>query len=107
MASPQFVLERIDLQANSHWSLDTDRETWVLVIEGNGRIGSTKTTVGDAVSVEADSAGIEVGPGGMSCLIAYPGPDPIASLLQDSAGRTTKSAVVHAPTSRNTIEVQT
>jgi mannose-6-phosphate isomerase len=111
VANLHFILERIDLQANSRWALDTDRETWILVIEGSGRIGSTATSVGDAIFAEADSAGIEVGPEGMSILIAYPGPDPIAALLQDCAERTTKSAVasgvVHAPTSSRIIEVQT
>ena len=34
IASPHFVLERIDLPANSNWSLDAKRETWILVIEG-------------------------------------------------------------------------
>ena len=34
IASPHFVLERIDLPANSNWALDADRETWILVIEG-------------------------------------------------------------------------
>ncbi|MBI5265542.1 MAG: class I mannose-6-phosphate isomerase [Bradyrhizobium sp.] len=111
VASPHFVLERIDLQANSHWALDTDRETWILVIEGNGRIGLTNTTVGDVIFVEADSSGIEVGPDGMSGLIAYPGPDPIASLLQDCAGRTINSAgtsaAAHSPKSSKIIEAQT
>lgn len=92
VASPQFVLERVDFQANSQWALDTDRETWILVIEGKGRIGRTNATMGDAIFIEADSARIEVGPDGMSGLVAYPGPDPMVSLLQDCTGRTTKSS---------------
>ena len=81
------------------------------MIEGSGRIGSINTAVGGAIFVESDGVSIEVGPDGMSSLIAYPGPDPIASLLQDCAGRTTKSAaasaVVHSPTPSRIIEVQT
>jgi mannose-6-phosphate isomerase len=92
IASPHFVLERIDLPANSNWALDTDQEAWILVIEGHARIGQTNTTVGDAIFVEADRAGIEVGPDGISGLIAYPGPEPAISLLQDSGERMTKSA---------------
>lgn len=111
VTSPHFVLERIDLPPNSSWVLDTDRETWILLVEGNGRIGSMKATVGDAIFMEADSAGIEVGPDGMSGLIAYPGPDPIAALLQEGAGRTTKSAgkstAVHALKASELIEVKT
>ncbi|MDA9534093.1 class I mannose-6-phosphate isomerase [Bradyrhizobium sp. CCBAU 25338] len=91
VASPQFVLERIDLQPNSHWALETDRETWILVIEGRGRIGRTNATMGDAIFVEADSAGIEVGPNGMGGLVAYPGPDPLVSLLLDCTGRMNRS----------------
>jgi mannose-6-phosphate isomerase len=92
IASPHFVLERIDLPANSNWALDTDQEAWILVIDGHARIGQTNTTVGDAVFVEADRAGIEVGPDGISGLIAYPGPEPAVSLLQDFGERMTKSA---------------
>jgi mannose-6-phosphate isomerase len=83
--SPHFVLERIDLQANSNWMLRADRETWLLVIEGQARVGLTNTAVGDAIFVETDRASIEVGPEGMSGLIAYPGPDPVVSLLHPSA----------------------
>jgi mannose-6-phosphate isomerase len=92
VSSPHFVLERIDLQANSNWTLDADRETWILVIEGRARIGLINASVGDAVFAEADRAGIEVGPDGTSCLIAYPGPDPTLPLLRDSGEQTTKSA---------------
>ena len=35
IASPHFVVERIDLPANSNWALDAERETWFLVIEGH------------------------------------------------------------------------
>ncbi|SHL06052.1 mannose-6-phosphate isomerase [Bradyrhizobium lablabi] len=103
IASQHFVLERIDLSPNSNWALNTDRETWILVIEGSGRIALTDTTVGDAMFIEADRTGIEVGPDGMSGLVAYPGPDPIASLLQDGGART----AVYSPKSNEIVEVQT
>jgi mannose-6-phosphate isomerase len=103
VASPHFVLERVDLSANSNWALNADRETWILVIEGSGRIASTETIVGDVMFVEADRTGIEAGPDGMSGLVAYPGPDPIASLLQDGGART----AVHSPKSNEIVEVQT
>src|ERR1700733_455257 len=54
IANPHFVLERVDLAANSNWTLEADRETWILVTEGQARIGVTNTTVGDAIFVEAD-----------------------------------------------------
>ena len=110
IANPHFVLERIDLPANSVWALNADQETWILVIKGHARIGLTNTTLGDAIFVEADRAGIEVGPDGMSGLIAYPGPDPVISLLQDSGERMTESAGTSAspsPKSNEIVEAQT
>jgi mannose-6-phosphate isomerase len=110
IASEYFVLERVDLSANSNWALNTWQETWILVIEGNGRIGLTDTTVGDAMFIDADRTGIEVGPDGMSGLVAYPGPDSVASLLQDCGARTTKSSgtrAVHSAKSNEIVEVQT
>src|ERR1700716_1642863 len=110
IASPHFVLERIDLPAYSIWALNADQETWILVIKGHARIGLTNTTLGEAIFVEADRAGIEVGPDGMSGLIAYPGPDPVISLLQDSGERMTESAGTSAspsPKSNEIVEAQT
>ena len=110
IANPHFVLERIDLPANSIWALNADQETWILVIKGHARIGLTNTTLGEAIFVEADRAGIEVGPDGMSGLIAYPGPDPVISLLQDSGERMTESAGTSAspsPKSNEIVEART
>jgi len=110
IASQHFVLERVDLPANSNWALNAEQETWILVIEGNGRIGLTDTAVGDAIFIEADRTGIEVGADAMRTLIAYPGPDCVASLLQDCGARTTKSAgtsAVHSPKSNEIVEAQT
>jgi mannose-6-phosphate isomerase len=110
IASPHFVLERIDLSAASNWTLHANQETWILVIEGQARIGLTNAIVGDAIFVEADYAGIEVGPDGIICLIAYPGPDPVISLLQDPGERMAKSAgtpSVRSPKSNEIAEAQT
>jgi mannose-6-phosphate isomerase len=110
VASPHFVIERIDLPANSNWALDADQETWILVIEGHARVGLTNMTVGDAVFIEADRTGIEVGPDGMRGLVAYPGPDPVVALLQDTGDRMAKSAGTHAllsPKSIETVKAQT
>ena len=82
IASPHFVLELIDLPANSSWVLNAEQETWMLVIEGHATIGSIGASVGDAVFAEADRADIEVGPTGISALVGYPGPDPTMSLLE-------------------------
>lgn len=105
VANPHFVLEHVDLAAGSNWTLDANRETWVLVIEGRARIGLTDAKIGDAVFVEADSAGIEPGPDGAGCLIAYPGPDHVVSLLQESGVRMTTSAGTPAARSPASIEI--
>jgi mannose-6-phosphate isomerase len=110
VASPHFVIERIDLRPNSNWALDAGQETWILVIEGSARIGLTNKTVGDVIFVEADSAAIEAGPNGTSALIAYPGPDPVISLLHGSGARMTESAgtsAAHSPKSNEIVEART
>ncbi|MEA2941911.1 MAG: mannose-6-phosphate isomerase [Bradyrhizobium sp.] len=110
IANPHFVLERVDLPANSNWTLEADRETWMLVTEGQARIGATNTAVGDAIFVEADRAAIEVGPDGLNGLIAYPGPDPVMPLLRGSGEQMTKSAGTSAQRSLKSneiVEVQT
>ena len=109
IASPHFVIEQIDLQANSSWTLNADQETWILLTEGRARIGSIDASVGDAIFAEADRAGIEVGPDGMSGLIAYPGPNPTLALLQESGEQMTNSAgtsAVRSPKSNEIIEAQ-
>jgi mannose-6-phosphate isomerase len=110
IASPHFVLERINLPANSTWTLTADKETWMLVIEGFAKIGATNTSVGDVIFVEADHAIIEVGPDGISGLIAYPGPDPVISLLQEAGEQMIKSvgtSALRLPKSNEIVEAQT
>jgi mannose-6-phosphate isomerase len=85
IGDPHFVLERVNLPAHSIWALNACQETWIVAIEGQARIGLINTAIGDAVFVEADRVDIEVGPDGISALVAYPGPDPVLSLLQNSA----------------------
>ena len=109
VASSHFVLERIDLPANSNWALNADRETWILVIDGGARIGPMTVSAGDAVFAAAYRGGIEVGPAGMRGLIAYPGPDPIVPLLQESGEQMTKYAgtsAAHSPNSNEIVEAQ-
>ena len=105
IANPHFILERIVLPANSNWTLKADQETWILVTEGQARIGVTNTIVGEVIFIEADRAGIEVGPDGMSGLIAYPGPDPVMSLLRGSGEQMTKSAGTSAQRSHKSNEI--
>jgi mannose-6-phosphate isomerase len=96
-ASPYFVLERIDLAANTSWALNTDRETWFLVLKGHAAIGLAAASVGEAIFIGDDITSIEVGAGGFSGLIAYPGPDPIPSLLQALAEHSIRSTTFSLP----------
>jgi mannose-6-phosphate isomerase len=81
-SNAHFVFERLDLAANSTWSLDAERETWLLVVGGGARIGSLDLATGDAVFAQADRAEIHAGAGGMICLVAYTGVGPLAHLLR-------------------------
>ena len=87
-----------------------NRETWILVIEGRARIGLISASVGDAVFVEGDRAGIEVGPDGMSGLIAYPGPDPIDAVAAGSRrtiDQIRRCVRRRSPKPKEIVEVQT
>jgi mannose-6-phosphate isomerase len=83
VASPYFVLERIELPADSSWALNAEPETWILPIDGHAAIGLAVASVGETIFVGGDCAGIEVGASGLTGLVAYPGPDPIPALLQN------------------------
>ena len=86
IASPYFVLERIELPAKSNWELDAQIETWVLVLDGHARIGPMNAFAGEAIFLEADCASIKVGRDGLKALLAYPRPEPIANLLHNLDG---------------------
>ena len=109
ITSRHFILERIELHAKSRWMLNADRETWIVLIEGCARIGSISASVGDAVFAQAERAEIEVGSGGMSCLIAYPGPNPLAALLQEAGEQMTDPAgsSVASPKSTEDVDLPT
>ena len=62
------------------------------MVEGYARVGTTKMSVGDAVFAESARAGIRVGPDGMTALLAYPGPNPVGALLEESETNMTKFA---------------
>ncbi|MBI3514594.1 MAG: class I mannose-6-phosphate isomerase [Proteobacteria bacterium] len=86
VASPPFVLELIELVAGSHWQLDVERETWLLVLEGHARVGALTAGIGEAVFLGADRTGITVGAEGLKGLVAYVGPEPRVDLLRCLGG---------------------
>ena len=83
--NPHFVLEQLDFLPGSVWTLDAPKETWILIIEGGARIGSTKLSLGNAVFLEADHAEIEVGLHGLKALLAYSGPNVNSSGLNEAS----------------------
>lgn len=99
IASQYFVLEKISLPPGSRWALHAKRETWMLVLEGGGRIGITDVSMGDVMFVEAERVDIQVGPDGLDGLLAYPGPDPDLGLLEELSSTTTvaTSGALQAP----------
>ncbi len=81
VANPYFILERVDLAPHSQWELKAERETWLLVLDGHAQIGWMNAGIGKAFFLDADDTRIDVGPDGLSGLLAYPGPRPAADLL--------------------------
>lgn len=86
-ACPQFVLECIDLDPGTSWDLSAERETWILVLDGCGRVGRTETAVGRAIFVDRDSTTITTGAAGLKGLVAYAGGELAPSLLRSTDDR--------------------
>ena len=81
LASPHFVLERIELSPESTWQLDAERETWLFVLAGSARLGTAGAVRGGAFFLDADTATVGVGAEGLKALLAYPGSEPDPDLL--------------------------
>ena len=95
IACPYFVLERINLAPNSIWQLNAASETWLLILDGDARIGPMSLSVGETAFLEADRATILVGANGFSGLVAYLETQPRQGLLHAIVGRTA-GAPVHS-----------
>jgi mannose-6-phosphate isomerase len=82
VTSRHFVLEQVNLPAQSSWALSAEPETWILVLEGHAAIGLATASIGQTIFAGGDRASIEVGADGLKALIAYPASRPVESLLQ-------------------------
>lgn len=80
--SPYFVLERIALPPGTRWELDVEQETWLLVIQGEAQVGPAAAAVGEAVFLERANTPLIAGPAGMTGLLAYAAPGPVARILE-------------------------
>ena len=99
VASPHFVLERIDLSPQSNWELHAEHETWVLVLEGHARVRLRTVFVGEAIFLEADRTSIKVGSNGLKGLLAYLGTEPSPSLLHNHDRQNAGSPIRHLSSS--------
>ena len=79
--SDYFVLEEIDLMADSHWEIDATSETWVLVLEGDAKFDLMPIASGEAMFMEAHRATIRTGGRGAKGLLAYVASTPLPNLL--------------------------
>jgi mannose-6-phosphate isomerase len=94
VANSHFVLERIILPPRAQWTLNAERETWVLVLAGQARIqagftprrGPLDIGAGQALFLDADRAGMTAGAEGMTALVAYAGAQPQRVLLDHADG---------------------
>jgi len=92
IASPLFSLEKVDLPPGSTWRLSADRETWLLLLAGDARIGAFDVVTGDAIFAQSDRVDIRAGAVGLVCLLAYTGPGPVPDLLHDVGQRDAREA---------------
>ena len=93
VACPYFVLERIDLVPDSIWQLNASSETWLLVLDGQARVGPISLSVGGTAFLDADTATVRVGTNSFSGLVAYLGTEPRQGLLNGLSERTADSPV--------------
>jgi mannose-6-phosphate isomerase len=82
VSNPHFVFERIELPADSIWSLQAERETWLLVLEGQAIAGPFNLGKGDAIFACSERVDVDTGKIGLTGLVAYAAHSPLPNLLQ-------------------------
>lgn len=85
--SPYFVLERLTLPGSGTWTLRATGESWLLVLQGQARVGALTVGVGEAVFLDGAQADLTVGAEGVTALSAYVGTLPDPALLFNRDGR--------------------
>jgi mannose-6-phosphate isomerase len=101
VASPYFILERLDLAAGTAWELAARCETWLVVIDGNARFGPCQAGIGEGCFVDDQIMRIEVGRDGVACLVAYDAAEPSRDFLRavdGSAAFATGNSAFQSPT---------
>jgi mannose-6-phosphate isomerase len=88
VSNSSFIVERCQLSARTNWLIEAKRETWLLVLSGNARLGSHSLAPGDVVFGESDRMHIDTDNDEMQCLIAYTGRGGVLpNLIHGSPGR--------------------
>jgi mannose-6-phosphate isomerase len=82
LSNPHFVLERIELPPATSCSLEAERETWLLVLNGDATVGSYSIAKGDAIFAHSERVDICTGKIGLMGLVAYATHSPHPGLLQ-------------------------
>jgi glycosyltransferase involved in cell wall biosynthesis len=94
-----FVLERLELPADTTWHLAAQRETWLLVVNGSASTGTFALAKGEALFAEEDNIKISAGRDGLVALVAYVGNGPVAGILHRAGTPPTEIDIVRPVTS--------
>ncbi|MET0172538.1 MAG: hypothetical protein ABW206_09070, partial [Agrobacterium vaccinii] len=76
-------LERMRLAAGATWEMRTDKESWVLVIEGDATVGSMTAKRGDAFFSDEGRTSFSVGVNELVVLLAYTGDTGDVGMMRD------------------------
>jgi len=82
VSNPHFVFERVDLAPAKILSLEAERETWLLALDGDAVVGSFNIGKGDAIFAHSECVDIHTGKIGLTCLVVYAAHSPLPNLLQ-------------------------
>ena len=97
VASPHFVLEKIDAVPRSKWTVRAQHETWLLVLSGHARVGLLNAFPGEAVFLEDEATTLQAGAFGMQALVAYGARRPDMMMLRPVGGSESRIAEVASP----------
>jgi mannose-6-phosphate isomerase len=93
VANDYFVFERIELPPHSTWLVNATRETWLLLLSAEARVGAMHLRNGDAIYAQSDRFEIESGGAGLQALVAYTGVGgPLPQLLERLGKSSSSSA---------------
>ena len=84
--SAYFVLEEVEMMPHSHWEIDADGETWVLILEGAVAFDLEQVGSGEAMFMQSHRATVRAGQHKVRGLIAYVASAPRPNLLVSRNG---------------------